>query len=73
MAGVPGNFGLLTGVTRIDVVFDEGVDTWEPIIPSYQFEGSGDTAVASEGGVMVLAKHLHAQFFRNVDEAFVKK
>ena len=45
--------GLLAGVARIDVVLNKGIDTWKPIIPSYQFEGSGSTAVSSDGSVMV--------------------
>ena len=44
----------LTQKARVDVVFNEAVDTREPVIPSDQFEGSGNTAVASERSVMVL-------------------
>ena len=73
MTGMSRGFCLLTGVARIDVVLDEGIDTWKPIIPSYQFEGSGDTAVTSERSVMMLYEHVHAQGSWNVDEAFVKQ
>lgn len=65
------SFDLLTQETRVDVVFDESIDTRKPIVSSDQFEGSGGTAVASERGVMVLAEHVHTQGFQNVDEALI--
>jgi hypothetical protein len=55
MAEMTRSFSLLTQEAGVDVVFNEDVDTWKPIIPSNQLEGSGDTTVASEGCVMVLA------------------
>ena len=73
MAEMTRNFCLLTHKARIDVVLDESVDTGEPIIPSDQLESSGNTAVASERCIMVLAKHIHAQGFRNIDEALVQQ
>jgi hypothetical protein len=49
------NFGLLTQKARVNVIFNKSVDARKPIIPSNQLESSGDTAVASERCVMVLA------------------
>lgn len=50
------SFGLPTRITR-------GGDT---LIPSYQFEGFGNTALSSEMRVVVLLEQIHAQGFQNV-------
>jgi hypothetical protein len=73
MAGMTRRLSLLTRVARIDVIFDKGLDTREPIIPSCQFKSSGDIAVPCEGHVMMLSHHTHVQRFWNVDEAFVEE
>jgi hypothetical protein len=65
------SLSLLTQETGIDIVFNESIDTWEPIVPSYQLKGSGGTAVASEGCIMVLRQYFCMQYFQNVNEAFV--
>jgi hypothetical protein len=54
MKEVKRSLSLLTQETGIDVVFNESIDTWKPIVPSYQLKGSGSTIVASEGCIIVL-------------------
>jgi len=48
------NLGLLTQETRVNIVFDESVDTGEPVISSDQLESSGNTAVVGKRCVIVL-------------------
>jgi hypothetical protein len=72
MAGMMRRLSLLTRVARIDIIFDKGVDTREPIIPSYQFKSSGDTRMACKRRVMMFLQDIHAQRFWDVDKALVK-
>ena len=65
---------MLTRVARSDVILDKGIDTWEPIVSSDQFDSPGDVAMSSERSVMMFLQDIHAQLrVWNVDEALVEE
>ncbi len=52
---------LLTQVARVDIIFDKGIDTWEPVILSDQFDCSRNAAMSSKGSIMMFPQDIHAQ------------
>ena len=61
MTGVPWRLCMLAKVARINVFSNKLVNAREPIVSRDIFKGFGNTAVASEGSVIMFLQDIHAQ------------